>query len=136
MSSRDADPLGRRAVFRVPAVPHAVRPEPDPRSGGGPDPARRDGGSPPGRTIRPTGKHALYSATEPRSGCSGYPETTGTGRFVVRCSSCRAATRVGLVDLARLALPFGLWIPGRRFDHWMTCPFCRRRTWVGVTFSR
>jgi hypothetical protein len=29
-----------------------------------------------------------------------------------------------------------VWVPGRSFDRWMTCPACRRRTWISVTLSR
>jgi len=136
MSSGDADPLGRRAVFRAPAMPFVGGSERDVGSGDAVDPSRRGSGPQPSRTVRPTGKHALYSATEPGSGRSGRPETAGSGWFVVRCSSCQTATRVGLLGLAALALPFGVWLPGRRYDHWMTCPSCRRRTWVGITLAR
>jgi len=57
----------------------------------------------------------------------------GRGPIVVKCSSCGAVTRVGLVDFLLFQLPFGYWVPRGAFDRRMTCPACRRRVWASVT---
>ncbi len=58
------------------------------------------------------------------------------GVFAVACSSCGSVTRVGILDFLWLQFPFGAWLPRRVFDRWMTCPACRRRTWMSVTLAR
>ncbi len=118
------DPLGKRALFWMPVEPTA----PDSR------PAKRDrpGGH---RRARPLGKHALYGDADPHAPMpprSGDP-MPDRGVFTVTCSSCAEVSRIGLLDLLVLQFPFGFWIPGRLFDHKMTCPSCRRRTWLSVT---
>jgi hypothetical protein len=106
---------------------------------------------------RVTGKRALYSASPggTTSSAPGRSEEDGTnagaagrgaapdagtgagiGLFAVSCSSCRSVTAVGLLELVALHAPLGAFIPLRRFDHWMRCPACRRRTWAGVTLGR
>jgi hypothetical protein len=120
------DPLGKRALFWMPVESTA----PDSR----PATVEHPGGP---RRPRPLGKHALYTDVgadphapmPPRSG-DPMPER---GVFTVTCSSCAEISRIGLLDLLVLQFPFGLWFPGRMFDHKMTCPSCRRRTWLSVT---
>ena len=97
----------------------------------GPDPLGKRalfwvGGSAPEPGRLPPGKEALYS-TAP---------APGAGPFVVECSGCRAVSRIGLVDLLLFQLPFGYWLPRGRFDRRMTCPACRRRSWVSLTCGR
>jgi len=145
MTSADGEALGRRAVFAAPPV----------RATDG-----RDHPDHPDHPVRSTGKHALFSGADPSGPDPGYPTgpdpagtyaagtpgpsgspdaggtPTGSGWFVVGCSSCHTATRVGLPGLVRLAFPVGVWLPGRRYDHWMACPACGRRTWVGITLAR
>jgi hypothetical protein len=117
------DPLGKRALFWMPV--ESTAPDSKPATGQG---------SP--RRARPLGKHALYTdatadlhTTPPPSG-DPMPER---GLFTVTCSTCGQASRIGLLDLLVLQFPFGIWFPGRTFDHKMTCPSCRRRTWLSVT---
>ena len=145
------DPFGKRALFWLPVE------EPD-----GPPATTRRWPFGPGRGSNAgtstTGKRAFF--TTPTDG-SHRPATTtaawdpedpvdpadphravqtksGTGRglFAVRCSSCESVTAVGLLELVALHTPFTAFVPLRRFDHWMRCPACRRRTWAGVTLTR
>lgn len=115
------DPLGKRALFWAP-----------PTTGAGPV---DDASAASPVTL---GKRALYStapADEP-GGATGDNPVTGRGRFVVTCSRCRQARRIGLVDLVIYQFPVGVWLPRGRFDRWMTCPACRRRVWASVTLRR
>ena len=134
------DPLGKRALFWMPVDAQvAVAPDASPGSHvsrGSGQPAPTSGA----RRARPSGRHALFSAATP----SADDETAASaltdpmperGILTVDCSACGSVTRIGLLDFALLQLPFGVWIPGRTFDHRMRCPACRRRAWTGVTIS-
>jgi hypothetical protein len=57
------------------------------------------------------------------------------GPVVLRCSSCGARSEVDVVEYLVLHLPVWLWRPGRGFTRFMTCPACRRRTWVSAAWS-
>lgn len=143
------DPLGKRALFWFPIE------ESDP-----PAVTRRwffapDRGADARTSTK--GKRAFYTSTD-RShrlatvAAAGSPRDpadladrqragesksgTGRGVFAVRCSSCASVTAVGLLELVALHTPFTAFVPLRRFDHWMRCPACRRRTWAGVTLTR
>jgi len=120
-----SDPLGRRALFRVPDGAYA----------GG------DAGA--------EGRHALFSDAPARGdagprragGAVGDPRPVADPRapkgvLTVNCSTCGSTARIGLFEFLVLQLPFGAWLPRRTFDRWMTCPVCRRRTWTSVTLSR
>jgi hypothetical protein len=142
------DPLGKRALFWMPVDPQALTdatPNAAARANGV---ARANGAAPAPRSAprghaRPAGKHALYSEATP----AGEPVAaiaTATasqpvpprGLLSVSCSSCGSMSQVGLVEFLLLQFPFGAWLPRRRYDRWMTCPACRRRTWTSVTLSR
>jgi hypothetical protein len=129
VSPEGPDPLGKRALFWAPAerVEESVRPgEYEPED---------------------VGKYALFSRfsdveeeEEPRLASAGVvgrpPIPTGLVPPVeVRCSSCGTARDVGLVEYMALHLPFFLWRPGRGFTRFMTCPACRRRTWVSASWT-
>ena len=119
-SDREPDPLGKRALFWVPSAEDA----------GGPATAA---------TALPAGKHALYSGA-PLEGddvatVSGNP-LADRGPFTVECQRCRTISRVGVLDMVIFQFPLGFWLPGRRFDHRMTCPACRARAWCSVTVRR
>ncbi len=135
------DPFGKRALYWLPVDEQAVggdghRSRRRPAEGTDtirPDPDRRH--------ARPSGKRALFSAASPAGEQEGSEDAvTGAlpsrGIVVVACSSCGSVTRIGILDLLWLQLPFGAWLPRRVFDRWMTCPACRRRTWTSVTLSR
>ncbi len=121
-SERAPDPLGKRALFWVPA----------PGGTGGADP----GG---GTEALPIGKRALYSAAIPEPDSlamtSGNP-LDERGSFTVTCARCRQTSRVGALDLLIFQFPLGVWLPRGRFDHRMTCPSCRKRAWCSVTLRR
>jgi hypothetical protein len=138
-----SDPLGKRALYWMPVdqveaaetagdagADEAVRGRPRPTSSSVPH-------------ARPSGKHALYSRATPAGEHekeTSLPNDTDPlpprGLFSVACSSCGSVTRVGVVHFAVLQFPFGAWLPRPRYDRWMTCPACRRRTWTSVTLAR
>jgi hypothetical protein len=135
------DPLGKRALFWMPVDAQvAVESEPTGRQAirGSHQPTRTTGR----RRARPSGRHALYSAATPAAEAES-PTRVATsadplserGILTVNCSACGSVSRIGLLDFTLLQLPFGMWIPGRTFDHRMRCPACRRRAWTGVTIS-
>ena len=100
-----ADPTGKRALFEPSAGDEAAKLI---------QPTQRLGES---------GKASLFTAAERRA-----------GTVVVICSSCEAKSRVSLVELGLRHLPFGMWLPGRRYSRLMRCPACERRTWVAVNW--
>jgi hypothetical protein len=116
------DPLGKRALYWAPA-------------------AAVDGDEPgdPPTVVLPVGKRALYSgasaAADEASPTSDNP-LIGRGTFTVRCQRCRQLSRVGVLDLLIFQFPIGVWVPRGRFDHRMTCPSCRKRSWCSVTMRR
>jgi hypothetical protein len=116
------DPLGKRALYWAPSA-----------ASGGDEP-----GDPP-TTVLPVGKRALYSgasaAVDDPSPTSDNP-LLGRGTVTVRCQRCRQLSRVGLLDLLIFQFPIGVWLPRGRFDHRMTCPSCRKRSWCSVTLRR
>jgi hypothetical protein len=136
------DPLGKRALYWMP-VDAQVAVESEPPEGrqaarGSHQPVHTTGR----RRARPSGRHALYSAVTPAADdetpagvATSADPLSERGILAVSCSACGSVSRIGLLDFALLQLPFGLWLPGRTFDHRMRCPSCRRRAWTGVTIS-
>jgi hypothetical protein len=57
------------------------------------------------------------------------------GSLTLQCSSCRVRSQVDLVEYIVLHLPIWLWRPGRGYSRFMTCPACRRRTWVSASWT-
>jgi hypothetical protein len=86
--------------------------------------------------VRPGEDRAHPSGSADRIGACGVGDANGRGLFAVSCSSCGSVTAVGLLELIALHAPFTAFIPMLRFDHWMRCPACQRRTWAGVTLAR
>lgn len=114
--SRRADPLGKRALFWVPAA----------------DALKDDGDGP---MVLPVGKRALYSGARPEPGLSSAGAANplvDRGAFTVTCERCHRVSRVGWLDLLIYQFPVGFWLPRGRFDHRMHCPSCRRRAWCSV----
>ncbi len=133
------DPLGKRALYWMPVSPEAEG-DADLDAPG----AVADATEPLGpRHARPAGKHALFSDATPTGEPDREREAAITedplparGPLTVACSRCGSVTRVGLLAFLLLQFPVGAWLPGRPFDHWMTCPTCRHRTWVSASFTR
>jgi hypothetical protein len=130
------DPFGKRALFWAQpgvvttTVAADVTPAPD-----RPGAAEADAAA-----TAPLGKHALYSAAGHEPGPAGGDPSArpldDRGPVSVECSRCGVATRIGFLDLLIYQFPIGYWLPRRKFDHRMTCPACRRRTWASVTLRR
>lgn len=113
------DPLGKRALFWAPAT----RVEDDPR---------------PGREPVVAGKYALFSgqALDGDGAASAPPPRNGLLPPVeVECSSCGTRSEVDVVGYLGLHLPFFFWRPGRGFTRFMTCPACRKRSWVSASWT-
>ena len=65
------------------------------------------------------------------------PSASGMfGSLTLQCSSCRVRSQVDLVEFIVLHLPLWLWRPGRGYTSFMTCPACRRRTWISASWRR
>lgn len=73
------------------------------------------------------GRHALFSAS------SALPEEAANGMVTVSCGACGEVSELSPTEALRLAIP-SLHIPFIKPGHgsWMSCPSCRRRTWVSV----
>jgi hypothetical protein len=55
------------------------------------------------------------------------------GAVSIECSGCRRRTALGLSAAIRAMLPsLYLPLPRRRYDWWLRCPACGRRTWTNV----
>jgi hypothetical protein len=120
-SDRAPDPLGKRALFWVPAV--------------GEDVSIEQGLS----AALPLGKRALYSGTLPEPDSLAMTSDNPLderGSVTVECARCQQVSHIGVLDLLIFQFPLGVWRPLRRFDHRMTCPSCRKRAWCSVTLRR
>ena len=129
------DPLGKRALFWAPA--------------------ERDEGGPRRAAERDVpGKHALFSeearaaVTKARPVVSFEPSATRAPRdmrpgasrgllssITVDCSTCGGRSEIHMTEFLMLHLPIWLWRPGRGYTRFMTCPACRRRTWVSASWT-
>jgi hypothetical protein len=129
------DPLGKRALFWAPA--------------------ERDEGGPRRAAERDVpGKHALFSpearaAVTKASPVASFERASkqlprdmrpSAGRGIlnsitVDCSSCDARSEIHVTEFLMLHLPMWLWRPGRGYTRFMTCPACRRRTWVSASWA-
>jgi len=121
---RAPDPLGKRALFWVPSGAEAESEQPSS--------ARSTG-------ALPMGKRALYSRAQPESDSAAATSDNplaSRGAFRVECERCRQTSYAGALDLLIFQLPIGVWLPRGRFDHRMTCPTCRRRSWCSVSLRR
>jgi len=129
------DPLGKRALFWAPA--------------------ERDEGGPRRAAERDVpGKYALFSDEARAAGTKVHPvrpvgrdarfspslRQFGSGRGIVSaiavdCSRCSTRSEIHLAEFLMLHLPIWLWRPGRGYTRFMTCPACRRRTWVSASWA-
>ncbi len=123
-SRRDGppDPLGKRALFGVP-----------PQAGG-------EFGTAGTASMPVTAGTTALSPEGNLEQAEGDPASGAweaqRGSFAVTCQRCSQGSRVGALDLLRLQLPLGVWLPRGRFDRRMTCPTCRKRSWCSVTLRR
>jgi hypothetical protein len=123
-SGKAPDPLGKRALFWVPAGAEVGPEQPE---------------AFPSTRALPFGKRALYSGARPEPdslAATSENPLDSRGVFRVECQRCRQASYVGVLDLLIFQFPIGVWLPRGRFDHRMTCPTCRRRAWCSVTLRR
>lgn len=154
------DPLGKRALFWAPAERHEHGPR---TSDEGDVPGKHalftDAGSatlPSGGRprVRPSGSDAgpVDHASSRRVAADGgsldihhiadpaqLERPSGSGMFgslTLQCSSCRVRSQVDLVEFVVLHLPLWFWRPGRGYTRFMTCPACRRRTWISASWRR
>ena len=100
------------------------------------------------RRIDPQGKAALF-----QSPVAAAPDTLGTGNqkegkdalystgprqpgtVIIECSACQARSRTNLVDLGVRLVSISVWIPGRRYPHWIRCPACYDHTWCKIGWT-
>jgi hypothetical protein len=118
------DPLGKQALFWVPSAG---------------EPSGRGPASSETTVALPVGKRALFSGARPErdsGAATSRNPLAERGTFTVQCERCRQTSHVGVLDLLIFQLPIGVWLPRGRFDHRMTCPSCRARTWCSVTLRR
>jgi len=146
------DPLDKRALFWAPAERHDDGPRnaaecdttgkhalfsPEARSGlsrRGQPGARRGAGPAPNPAPR-AGREPTFVSSPHRSTRSG-PGALGAvlTPVTVDCSTCGARSEVRPTEFVLLHLPIWLWRPGRGYTRFMTCPACRRRTWVSASW--
>lgn len=67
------------------------------------------------------GRQALFSTATP---------TPGT--VVVECSSCGEHKRIQVGEAVARILRVSVWVPLIKYNRWMRCPSCERRTWCRV----
>jgi hypothetical protein len=103
-------------------------------------PAVRGRAGHPSHHRAPHDRAAARAVTERSS--RGRPDElerpVGSGMFgsvTLLCSSCRVRTRVDLVEFVVLHVPLWFWRPGRGYTRFMSCPACRRRTWISASWS-
>jgi hypothetical protein len=137
--SEGPDPLGKSALYWMPVESEADSDaELDGRNG---MTVGNEALSKAPRHARPAGRHALFSDATPagepdRAGATVTDPVHNRGVLTVACSQCGSVTRVGFVEFLVLQFPIGAWLPGRTYDHRMTCPACRHRAWTSVTPTR
>jgi hypothetical protein len=100
------DPLGRRALFWAPAE-------------------HGEDGARPVASEELRGRHALFSIPEERA-------RRGL-QILLDCSRCGTRTPVDVFEYLLLHLPVFVWRPGRGYTRLMTCPACRKRTWISAS---
>ncbi|MGA2522021.1 MAG: hypothetical protein ABSG81_14535 [Acidimicrobiales bacterium] len=136
------DPLGKRALFWAPAERdedgprHAAECDapgkhalfsPEARAGAGRPHTRRSAGGATRTVQRPGGVGG--------GGGGGGAQQSLLSPITVECSSCGSRSEVRVSEFALLHLPVWLWRPGRGYTRFMTCPACRRRTWVSASWA-
>jgi len=147
------DPLGKRALFWAPAERHDDGPRTaaecdttgkhalfSPEARAAParraQPGARRGTGPAPNAAPPPGREPTFVSSPPRATRSGPAGPLGAvlTPVTVECSTCGTRSEVRPTEFVLLHLPVWLWRPGRGFTRFMTCPACRRRTWVSASW--
>ena len=146
------DPLGRRALFWAPAERdddgprRPIRPAEQQTRGkyalfsetGRPHaakaPAVRRSPSSAGNRVGAPGPTGA-AAVAPVPGGAPVRHGGALSTIAIECSSCGERTEVDILEYLILHLPLWLWRPGRGYTRFMTCPLCRRRTWVSASWD-
>jgi hypothetical protein len=120
---------------------------PPPRSARGP---RSTGPRSPRPHIRldPDGRRALFEmpVSAPRDALRQGPTREGRealfssgrrefGTVVVDCDACGARARVSAPDLAVRMVTGSVWLPLKRYGHYLRCPTCAHRTWCRIGWT-
>ncbi|MCL4442685.1 MAG: hypothetical protein M1456_01140 [Actinobacteria bacterium] len=71
-----------------------------------------------------------------RTGNGSKAENCPYGVFCVdiTCGSCKKTTTVTIQEFLMMHWPIWVWLPGRGNTHLLTCPMCRKRTWLSVSW--
>ncbi len=86
----------------------------------------------------PFGKRALFEMPavdipdEGEGRDAAFTHSSPLTSVMIECSSCGAATRVRFTEALRRVAGFTVWLPGLRFNRWLTCPSCGKRSWCRV----
>jgi len=147
------DPLGRRALFWAPAERDDDGPRgpirPTERQTRGKYALFTDAGrphaakAPSARRRSPASPANGVGAPRP-AGAGGVAQGPGgalshrrgaLSSIAIECSSCGDRSEVDVLEYLILHLPLWLWRPGRGYTRFMTCPMCRRRTWVSASWD-
>ncbi len=52
----------------------------------------------------------------------------------ITCGSCKQTTTVTIQEFLMMHWPIWVWLPGKGNTHLLTCPMCRKRTWLSVSW--
>ena len=71
-----------------------------------------------------------------RTGNGSKAENCPYGVFCVdtTCGSCKKTTTVTIQEFLMMHWPIWVWLPGKGNTHLLTCPMCRKRTWLSVSW--
>ena len=144
------DPLGKRALFWAPATREEDRPADRSRRGSPGKHALFSEEARAAAVLSGPGRHIAARAANDKTrraavalqdgGPSANPTPGPPSGLLpaieVGCSSCGASSSVDLLEFFVLHLPVWFWKPGRGYSRFMTCPVCRRRTWVSTSWAR
>jgi hypothetical protein len=140
-SGVDEETSGKHALFSAPPARGATKGRRRSTATDGAAPTRHhpSGAGNGVRPVRPVGQAPKSgSANGPAGARATHAARQSAGMFGpigVECSSCGAHSDVDMLEFAMLHLPLWFWRPGRGFTQFMTCPACRRRTWVSASWA-
>ncbi|MGH9017913.1 MAG: hypothetical protein ACRDY1_09225 [Acidimicrobiales bacterium] len=158
------DPFGKRALYWAPAEreqdgprapggdavvgKHALFSEAGAAAVRTRPPAPSPGAGTTGRARHPSNGRSADGGEGAVADAVGHDRRTGVaeslerpvgsgmfGSLTLDCSACRTRSQIDLVEFVVLHLPLWFWRPGRGYTRFMTCPACRRRTWVSASWT-